>query len=159
MQRVVEDLICAVDACNGLQKLLDEKCGRDAPSLYQFQELLSAIKELMSQSLRARQESPTTIEAEEEFETAAAEGRADIEIWSTGPIRSRADAYRRLAEAADYLLKTEPHSPSSYLVRRAVEWGHMNLFDVLKQIVRNEGEMDEIDRLLRLSGRDTTDIG
>lgn len=156
---VVKDLICAVDACNGLQKLLDEKSGRDAPSLYQFYEVLSAIRELMSQSLHARQETPTTIEAEEEFEAAAAEGPAAIEIWSSGPIRSRADAYRRLAEAAEYLSKTEPHSPTSYLVKRAVEWGHMNLFDVLKQIVRNEGEMDEIDRLLRLSGKNITDIG
>src|SRR6185436_1938983 len=95
---------------------------------------------------------------EEEFEPAAAEGPEEIEVWSSGPIRSRADAYRRLAEAADYLMKTEPHSPTGYLVKRAVEWGQMNLFDVLKQIVRNDGEMEEIDRLLRLSG-DARDAG
>jgi hypothetical protein len=35
----------------------------------------------------------------------------------------------------------------------------MNLFDVLKQIVRNDNEMEEIDRLLRLSGREGTDAG
>jgi len=147
---IVKDLICAVDACSGLQRLLDEKCGSDGPSLYQFFEVLNSIKQLMTQSLHARQDEP--VSHEEEFESAAAEGPELTEVWSSGPIRSRADAYRRLAEAADYLMTTEPHSPTGYLVQRAVEWGHMSLFDVLKQIVRNDGEMEEIDRLLRLSG-------
>lgn len=40
-----------------------------------------------------------------------------------GPIRDREDAYRRLSEAAEYLLVVEPHSPAPYLVRRAIEWG------------------------------------
>ncbi len=147
---IVKDLICAVDACSDLQQVLDEKCVHDGPSLYQFHEVLNSIKQLMTQSLHARQEEPAQVE--EQFENAATEVPEEIEVWASGPIRSRADAYQRLAEAADYLMKTEPHSPTGYLVKRAVEWGHMNLFDVLKQIVRNDNEMDEIDRLLRLSG-------
>jgi type VI secretion system ImpA family protein len=154
---IVKDLICAVDACSALQKVLDEKCGRDGPSLYQFHEVLNSIKQLMTQSLHARQDEPTPIE--EEFEPAAAEGPDEIDVWSSGPIRSRADAYQRLAEAAEYLMKTEPHSPTGYLAKRAAEWGHMNLFDVLKQIVRNDNEMEEIDRLLRLSGKDGSESG
>ena len=154
---VVKDLICAVDACSALQKLLDEKCGRDSPSLHQFNEVLSTIKRLMSQSLHARQDAPGIID--EESDAPSTEDHLDGEIWSSGPIRNRADAYRRLAEAADYLLKTEPHSPTPYLVKRAVEWGHMSLSDVLNQIVRNEGEMAEINKLLRLGGKNITDIG
>src|SRR5205085_2362578 len=61
---VVKDLICAVDACSALQKLLDEKCGRDSPSLHQFNEVLSTIKRLMSQSLHARQDAPGIIDEE-----------------------------------------------------------------------------------------------
>ena len=144
------DLICALDACTALQKVLDEKCGRNGPSLYQFYEALNSIKQLMTQCLHARQDEPAPID--EPFEIAAAEGPDEIEVWSSGPIRSRADAYQRLTEAADYLMKTEPHSPTGYLVKRAAEWGHMSLFDVLKQIVRTDHEMEEIDRLLRLSG-------
>lgn len=82
----------------------------------------------------------------------------EIELWSGGPIRSRTDAYRRLSEAADYLLRTEPHSPTPYLVKRAVEWGHMSLLEVFQQIVRNEGEMTEIDKLLRLTGKQASDV-
>ncbi|HYW71251.1 MAG TPA: type VI secretion system protein TssA [Pyrinomonadaceae bacterium] len=146
---VVKDLICAVDACAALQNVLDEKCGSDGPSLYQFHEVLNSIKQLMTQCLHARQDEPMQIA--EEISEPVIEAEDETEVWSSGPIRHRADAYRRLAEAADYLMKTEPHSPTGYLVKRAVEWGHMSLFDVLKQIVRNDSEMEEIDRLLRLS--------
>ena len=75
---------------------------------------------------------------------------------STHPptIRSRAEAYWRLSEAADYLLRTEPHSPTPYLVKRAVAWGSMSLFELFQQIIRNEGEMQEINRLLRLANKD-----
>jgi predicted component of type VI protein secretion system len=53
----------------------------------------------------------------------------------SGPIRSREDAYRQLSEIADYLAKVEPHSPTPYLVRRAVSWGEMSLAELLKELV------------------------
>lgn len=98
------------------------------------------------------------VEEKPEATLGAEPSQPDIEIWTSGPIRNRADAYRRLSEAADYLLKTEPHSPTPYLVKRAVEWGHMSLFEVFQQIVRNEGEMEELDRLLRLTGKKVADM-
>jgi type VI secretion system protein ImpA len=53
----------------------------------------------------------------------------------SGPIRSREDAYRQLSEIADYIAKVEPHSPTPYLVRRAVSWGEMSLAELLKELV------------------------
>jgi len=70
--------------------------------------------------------------------------------FANGPVRSRAQAYQMLAEAADYLMKTEPHSPTPYLVRRAVAWGGMTLGELLQQILRNPGELGEMYRLLGL---------
>ena len=67
-----------------------------------------------------------------------------------GPIRSRAQAYQMLAEAAEFLMKTEPHSPTPYLVKRAVAWGNMSLGELLGQVLRNPGEMTELSRLLGL---------
>ena len=140
----------AIDACVLVEQVLDQRCGREAPGLGQFKYALGAIHQLISQDLHARNEEP---EADEELFAAAVADETDIELWSTGPIRSRADAYRRLSDAADYLLRTEPHSPTPYLVKRAVEWGNMSLPELLQQIVRNEGELSEIDRLLRLTGK------
>src|SRR4029077_2241585 len=72
------------------------------------------------------------------------------EYPSEGPIRSRAQAYQMLAEAADYLMKMEPHSPTPYLVRRAVAWGGLTLGQLLHEILRNPGELNEMCRLLGL---------
>lgn len=139
-----------IDACVSVEQVLDQKCGKDAPSLRQFKEVLNAIQQLVFQDLQARD---AGFEPDPEVLTAAADDESEIELWSSGPIRNRADAYRRLSEAADYLIRTEPHSPTPYLVKRAVEWGNMSLPELLQQIVRNEGELDEIDRLLRLTGK------
>lgn len=67
---------------------------------------------------------------------------------AAGPIRSRVEAFRRLAEAADYLLHTEPHSPVPYLVKRAISWGNMNLMQLLTELVGNDSERTAIAALL-----------
>ena len=69
---------------------------------------------------------------------------------SEGPVRNRADAYRRLSEAAEFLLRTEPHSPTPYLVKRAIAWGSMSLEELLPQLVRNGAELTEVYRLLQI---------
>jgi type VI secretion system protein ImpA len=56
---------------------------------------------------------------------------------ASGPIGNRKQAFDRLKDVADFLRKTEPHSPVSYLVSRAVKWGTMNLEDVLMELVKN----------------------
>lgn len=67
---------------------------------------------------------------------------------STGPIRSRAQAYQRLVEAADYLQRTEPHSPVPYLVKRAVAWGNMDLVQLLGELVAGDADRHVIYALL-----------
>jgi type VI secretion system ImpA family protein len=147
---LLESLEHAIDACALLQQSLDQSCGKAAPGFHQFHEALAAIQQLVCQDLQAPDEMPEPVNEESRPAETLDSG---MELWSSGPIRSRADAYRRLSEVADYLLRTEPHSPTPYLVRRAVEWGNMSLPELLTQIVRNQGELDEIDKLLGLTGQ------
>ena len=58
-----------------------------------------------------------------------------VSAAASGPIRSRAEAYQGLSEIADYLTKIEPHSPTPYLIRRAVAWGDMSLAELLQELV------------------------
>jgi type VI secretion system protein ImpA len=143
---LVCDLDDAIEACAQLEQMLDEKCGKNAPGFRQFREALNAIRQLICQDM-GEEEIKADVHELESPQPAVSES----EPSSGGPIRSRADAYRRLSEAADYLLRAEPHSPTPYLVKRAVEWGNMSLPELLQQIVRNEGELTEIDRLLQLT--------
>ena len=150
-----DQLTDAADACQALDELLEEKFGKHSPGLQRFKDTLSAIRHLVSDMLHVRPEDPALM-ATDETQARAAQVEHELrpEIWSTQPIRSRAEAYWRLTEAADYLLRTEPHSPTPYLIKRAVEWGSMSLFEVFQQIIRNEGEMQELNRLLRLTNKD-----
>jgi type VI secretion system protein ImpA len=154
--KLFDDLNNTAEACLALDNLLEEKFGKESPGLQRFKETLGAIQRLVAEILQARPEEPALSDMEQETRLAAAVGdqQAGTEIWGAHPIRSRAEAYWRLSEAADYLLRTEPHSPTPYLVQRAVEWGSMSLFELFQQIIRNEGEMQEINRLLRLTNKE-----
>ncbi len=75
-------------------------------------------------------------------------GRAPTASESWGPIKSRHEAFRRLTEAADYLLRTEPHSPVPYLVKRAVGWGNMSLAELLVELVGSDSDRGAIYTML-----------
>ncbi len=68
----------------------------------------------------------------------AANTSAPAQGGTVGPISNRKQAFERLREVAEFLRRTEPHSPVSYLVQRAVKWGDMRLEDVLMELVKNE---------------------
>ncbi|MGK4008198.1 type VI secretion system protein TssA [Sorangium sp. So ce1036] len=74
-------------------------------------------------------------------------------------IQSRVEAYRQLNEAADYLLRTEPHSPVPYLVKRAISWGNMSLAELLGEFVSSADDLVAIYRLLGMRGRGEDDAG
>ena len=67
---------------------------------------------------------------------------------TSGPLKSRSEAYHRLNEAAEYLLRTEPHNPVPYLVKRAISWGNMNLMQLLSELVSSDGERGALYALL-----------
>ena len=68
-----------------------------------------------------------------------------------GPVQSREEAYRLLSLAADYLLRTEPHSPTPYLVQRAVGWGRMPLAELLEEYSQDGNDLRMLRLLLGLS--------
>ncbi len=49
------------------------------------------------------------------------------------PPQSRSEAYQHLREIAEYLMAIEPHSPTPYLILRAVEWGDQTLPEFLNE--------------------------
>ncbi|GAB3479061.1 type VI secretion system protein TssA [Azotobacter salinestris] len=61
---------------------------------------------------------------------------------------SREQAYHQLALIADYLARTEPHSPVPYLIRRAVEWGNKPLGDLLSELLSADPEARRVWTLL-----------
>lgn len=158
LMEVLADVNGSLDACSALETALDQAWGRSAPSLRQLWGILDSIRGLVVSLLNQRDstilspDQATSPEAPVEGgDSVAALGLAP-DAASAGPrkIRSRAEAYQFLAEAADYLARTEPHSPTPYLIRRAINWGGMTLEELLGELVRDRGQLQELFRLLQV---------
>jgi type VI secretion system protein ImpA len=71
-------------------------------------------------------------------------GRAERESAprvTVSRVESRAHAYQLLDLVARYLAEHEPHSPTPFLLQRAVTWGQLPLPELMREIVRTEGDM------------------
>jgi len=69
--------------------------------------------------------------------------------------RNRDEAYAALDRIANFLLRAEPHSPTPYLIRRAVKWGKLTLPQLMAEIMREEGDLNKIMDILGVKqGRD-----
>lgn len=65
--------------------------------------------------------------------------------------QTREQAYIALESIADFLHKTEPHSPTPYLIKRAVNWGRMPLPELMAEVIREEGDLNKLINLMGLS--------
>jgi type VI secretion system protein ImpA len=148
LKALAGEVAAAVAALGELESVLDGRCGVDAPSLAGLGGTLAAIQAFVDRVVEERGEKePAEACAPGEWpapELLAAEGQAG----RTGSIASRADAYQRLSEAADYLLRTEPHSPVPYLVRRSIAWGNMSLAELLQELLHKNADLPTIYALL-----------
>jgi type VI secretion system protein ImpA len=51
---------------------------------------------------------------------------------------------------ADFLRRTEPHSPVSALLERAVRWGNMSFEDLFRDVVQSHDARGEVGKILGL---------
>ena len=68
--------------------------------------------------------------------------------FSSGTPRSRDEAYEALAKITTYLLEQEPHSPTPYLLRRAVSFKDMTLADMITSFVDDDWQRTNLLKLM-----------
>lgn len=147
-QRTFDDLTRCLTEFKSLTTALTAKMGPDGPAMSELQSALSDCYTLGKQVLQ--QKGPAAAD------NAVAEGTpAEANGTPAGanrPTTSRAEAYRRLAEAADVIERLEPHSPIPYLVRRAVELGALPFPQLMRALIRDDGVISEMNRELGIKG-------
>jgi type VI secretion system protein ImpA len=151
-----------ISAGNAFDQLIDEKAGKLAPGTLRVRAVAEEVGQLLDSVLTETQSGTIVpvVAPEGPLEAEPVESATELSVSSqekpTGAIRTRAEAYRLLEEAADFLQRTEPHSPTPYLVRRAVAWGKMSFNELLPELVRNNSELSEILRLLQVDATNRT---
>ncbi len=68
-----------------------------------------------------------------------------------GTLQNRQQAYELLSQIADYLAEIEPHSPTPYLIRRAVSWGDMSLGELMTELAQQSGGLQNAMHLLGMN--------
>jgi type VI secretion system protein ImpA len=139
---------------HSLDLVIDGKFGRYAPSLGMVKKALDDIRTLVEKIVKEKRLLDPDLTAEEDFTAPDMEGSTEIELdlaSSAGPIQTRQEALRRLAEVAGFFRRTEPHSPVSYLVQRAIKWGQMPLESWLQEVIKNDGVLDQLRETLGLN--------
>ena len=173
-QDLQDDLQSSADGLQGLRATLDSLCGPDSPVMGGIERSLEFLSLFVRVTLAERgvgtaeptPPRPTAAETALPATQPSKPPRPDRPAAETGPlpampshsapampagpIASREQAYRMLADAADYLALTEPHSPTPYLVRRAVGWGRMTLADLLAELIDDDGGRRPIQKLLQI---------
>jgi len=164
----VESINFTIDECwqalTDLNRIIEEKYDRNqAPGLTGFKKSLDEVHSQVKLLLATkREEEPDPIGVEEDEVAAdgsvAADGTGKKGV-AAGAIQSRRDALSRLGEIADFFKKTEPHSPVSYLVQKAVKWGDMSLDSWLKEVIKDPGVLGQLKETLGFSADGNADAG
>jgi type VI secretion system protein ImpA len=145
-----------------LERLLQERSGGDEPSLGRFKGHLTSAQRILTAFLAEYQheaepdpgppEAQPAVGAPETGSRNAAATEADGPPAPRPRVRSREEAYLLLAEIAEFLLRAEPHSPTPYLIKRAVAWGRMPLAEVLQELVNDPKDLRAVYSLLGIEG-------
>jgi type VI secretion system protein ImpA len=168
-QTLFADLQQSQEAYDKLAQLVDDKFGRDAPSLLDLKKVLDDCRALVEHILRKRgglapAPPPSPLAAAEASPEASLHGPSPItgDLSPSGPVpqappasvpltpQDRADALRRLQAVAAYFRRCEPHSPVSYLVQRAIDWAELPLEEWLRHVIHDATMLESVRETLGL---------
>ncbi|MFN7929729.1 MAG: type VI secretion system protein TssA [Blastocatellia bacterium] len=143
------------DAYKTLDAEMDAKYARETPGLGELKKSLDEIRTLVDLLVKEKQKAEPRDEelgsedvvAGEEAAASAGTGGGGFAV-SAGAIRSRQEALKRLSEIALFFRQTEPHSPVSYAVERAVKWGNMPLEAWLADVLKDGVALESVREVL-----------
>jgi type VI secretion system protein ImpA len=144
---------------SSLLSFVDAQLGMQSPNLSKIKGALATIERVLVQLLPERKGPQMTpdmqnsaqqsIQQNDDIPAASAQGEASPALALSG-WKNRHEAYATLGAIADYLSLVEPHSPTPYLLRRAVNWGRMPLPELMAEIIREEGDLNRLMNVLGL---------
>ncbi|MDA1013767.1 MAG: type VI secretion system protein TssA [Planctomycetota bacterium] len=155
-----EDLAGCREQLKELESVVDEKLGDDAPGWSGLRQAIEDVERTLRPILTAKGVIGTDEEEDADSDDSHDDSDDDNQGGSGGgggPVRTRADAIRKLQEVVDFLRRTEPHSPVAYLVQRAIKWAHQPLESVLGELVKDSSVLESIEDVLGIQSSSNDD--
>lgn len=127
----------------------------EAPTFYKLREKIEEIQRFVGHVLDKRGEKKIK------------KKQVNVEVANPHPpkkslsstIESREQAYEILGEVATYLERIEPHSPTPYLIRRAIVWGGMSLPQVFADTLTNGNDLSLLLDVLNVEKHKKGNVG
>lgn len=148
-----EEIYAVLNQCweefQALDRVMDEKFARETPGLGVLKKSLDEIRTLVEKLVKEKRILEPDPVADGSSGAASEPGGTGMSK-AVGPVQSREEALRRLAEVARYFEVTEPHSPVAYLVQRAIRWGQMPLELWLEDVIKDGSVLGQLKETLGL---------
>jgi type VI secretion system protein ImpA len=160
-RQMVAMFVDGARALEAFQAELDARCGAAGAGLgtlrTAIETLLGFARTVLEERGAPEMPEPQSVEPTEDLDDAVLmmpepqPTNAPAPAAAGTSIRSREDAYRLLSEVAEYLHRTEPHSPTPYLIQRAVSWGSMPLHLLLMELSAGRQDLSLLFELLGIT--------
>lgn len=153
-----DDVCAASERFAALCARLDELCGAESPPSSNIKNTLADVRDALVHIGRefaglALDAPPVDETAADEPEVAGAAAPGAPAAAPSGAITNRADALKVLKKIADFFRETEPHSPMSSLLDKAVRWGQMPLMDLIQELIPDESARRHFGVVTGIEGR------
>lgn len=143
---ILKDVQGCLEAFSQLTATLKEKCGKDAPPSTRIQQALETclgyIKNLGKDKLISPQKQDISDNAFGEQN-----GLATTFDCDASGVGGREKAFQQILKIAQFFRETEPHSPLSYILEKAVCWGKMSLPKLLDELITDDQTRGQLFRL------------
>ena len=160
----------ALAALERLSRFLDAQLVAASPSLSKLADVIASLRQAAQSLLKEIPPPVDTLQMERSAATDIASvpgithppasrieeqsgtptAGAEISL-STATIKDREQAYAALMSIAVYLQRIEPHSPTPYLIQRAIELGQLSLPEMIRDVSASAGSLDKFFELLGIT--------
>lgn len=132
-----ENCTLSLNCIGELEIELRNHLKEDCPTFYRLKEKIEVIQRFANQILKDRDKK----KEKKKTSILGISFPLSSKKASENTIESREQAYKMLEEVAVFLERIEPHSPTPYLIRRAISWGGMSLPQVFADTLTNGNDL------------------
>ncbi|MFJ2537516.1 MULTISPECIES: type VI secretion system protein TssA [unclassified Pseudomonas] len=147
--RTQGNLLLSLQHLQRLDTWSEAYLGDQGPGLRPLQDIIEALLKLVQEFIAMHPQQPASSAPMPDVPAAVAPSTEETPVAQVfSEPASREEAYRQLLLIAEYLARTEPHSPVPYLIRRGVEWGNKPLSELLGELISADAESRRLWTLL-----------